>query len=144
MTPNIPIPTDNIYKFYASFGFVLLIAALVSFVYVHNSTNEKVLAWVTNISKLENSQKITKYEEEQIDLYKKLIEVSKKDKKLFSNVLLTTSVLGLFVSGFGFYKWEKEIQPRDDKLTELKIKQLENELRRSSNKKFQRTRYTRR
>lgn len=144
MTPNIPIPTDNIYKFYASFGFVLLIAALVSFVYVHNSTNEKVIAWVTNISKLKNNQKITKHEEDQIDLYNNLIEASQKDKQLFSNVLLTTSIIGLFVSGFGFYKWEKEIQPRDDKLTELKIKQLENDLKQFSNKKFHRTRYTRR
>jgi hypothetical protein len=144
MTPNIPIPTDNIYKFYASCGLVLLIAALVAFVYVQDSTNEKILNWLTSISQFESDGVIAEYEKKQIELYNHLIEITTDDKKLFHKILSGIVAISLWISGFGFYKWEKTIQPRDDLILELRIMQLEKELKKSSNNKFQRTRYTRR
>ncbi|HAT8530747.1 TPA: hypothetical protein I7204_22180, partial [Vibrio vulnificus] len=37
MQSRISIPTDNIYKFYATFGLVLLVATMVLFVFVYST-----------------------------------------------------------------------------------------------------------
>ncbi len=42
MESKIPIPTDNIYKFYALFGLVILISCIAAFLYVYSSTNELI------------------------------------------------------------------------------------------------------
>ena len=40
MEDKIPIPTDNIYKFYALFGLVLFIFCAGSFIFVQEKTND--------------------------------------------------------------------------------------------------------
>jgi hypothetical protein len=138
MTPNIPIPTDNIYKFYATFGFVLLVAALVSFVYVHNSTNQKLFELSTSINKFKSDGAITAFEKKQIEMQERLGEITAEDNTFFGVILVIVTLFGLMLSIYGFRMWHTVIQPRDDKIFELKIKQMEQNLVNSSKICFKR------
>lgn len=146
MNPNIPIPTDSVHKFYAGFGLVVFIASLIAAVYIHNSTNEKVINWFEVSVKLEKLENKTEVDIAQLKRIEELIDVTKKDRKTFLYFLFSASFFGLFVAGWGFQAWEKKIQPLLDKKMELEIELLELEIisKKRSNNQLKRTRYARR
>jgi hypothetical protein len=49
MAPSFSIPTDNIYKFFALFGFVLLVSSMLAFIYVHDFSHSNMIKWVDEI-----------------------------------------------------------------------------------------------
>ncbi|MGE4259752.1 hypothetical protein [Shewanella sp.] len=146
MNPNIPIPTDNVHKFYAGFGLVVFIASLIATVYVQNSTNEKIMKWFEESAKIEKLEKKAEVDLAQLQRIEELIDITKKDKKTFLYFLISSSFFGLFVAGWGFQAWEKKIQPLIDKKLELELELLELEItsKKRSNKQLQRTRFARR
>lgn len=146
MNPNIPIPTDSVHKFYAGFGLVVFIASLIAAVYIHNSTNEKVMNWFEESVKLEKLEKMTEVDIAHLKRIEELIDITKKDRTTFLYFLFSSSFFGLFVAGWGFQAWEKKIQPLLDKKMELELELLELEIasKKRSNNQLHRTRYTRR
>ena len=57
MQPQIPMPTDNLYKFIALFGFALVMSSLLGTVYVSISTNSNILTYVSEMENIENKGK---------------------------------------------------------------------------------------
>lgn len=83
MSQNIPIPTDSVHKFYAGFGLVVFISSLIAAVYIHNSTNEKIMNWLEVSVKLEKLKNKTEVDISQLKRIEELISVTKKDRKTF-------------------------------------------------------------
>lgn len=54
MQSNIPLPTDNIYKFYALFGLLLIISSILTIVYVSNQTFNSGFTLVKEYEALKN------------------------------------------------------------------------------------------
>jgi hypothetical protein len=137
MSPNIPIPTDSVHKFYAGFGLVVFIASLIASVFVQNSFNEKVIMWFEEAGKIEKIINKTDVDETQLKRIKELIDVLKQDQSTFMNALFSFAVIGLFISGWGFQYWEKRIQPKlDEKLDlEVELLKLEVESKKRTNKR---------
>jgi hypothetical protein len=146
MSPNIPIPTDSVHKFYAGFGLVVFIASLITAVYIQNSTNDKMFELFEASAKIEKMEDITDADRQLLNRIVGLIDVVKSDKKTFLTVLVLGAFFGLFVAGWGFQIWEKKIQPLlDDKLKlEVQLLELEIELKRVSLKQQQSSRFVHR
>lgn len=115
-------------------------------VYVQNSTNEKVIKWFEESTKLEKLETKTEADIAQLKRIDELIDITKKDKKTFLYFLISSSFLGLFVAEWGFQAWKKKIQPLLDRKIELELELLELEItsKKRSNKQLQQTRFVRR
>ena len=131
MTPKIPIPTDNIYKFYALFGLSLLIASIVSFSIIATSANEEFYKLmkenykITYVEKSENKSNLIKIIESQM-----VNQVTRT--KSFSYYLGWATGFSFVLMLFGFGMWQFKIQPRQDEYFNLQIKALEKEIENSN------------
>jgi len=50
---SLPIPTDNLYKFFAIFGLVILITAIMGSILINSSINQKLLTYIEQIENIE-------------------------------------------------------------------------------------------
>lgn len=122
MQTRIPLPTDNIYKFYALFGLLVFISSMVLFVTTYTTFQSRSvertieLSVLTNLETLSAKQKATK------EVLEVLAVVDKSDKKTFLRYIGVFLSIGLLLIYYGFRKWHKEIQPKQDKLLDLEIK----------------------
>lgn len=85
MESRIPIPTDNIYKFYAFFGLLVVISSMLAVVYVSSSTNKNVYELVKEYEKLNKSGGNEK--SQLVKILEKRIEIAGKNKKFYEYVL---------------------------------------------------------
>ena len=128
MQSKVPLPTDNIYKFYAFFGLLLLITSLYLFVSVYDSNKEKMQERFIEGSKLEN---IVKLSPDQKD-YKKFLENDAEVDKINYDTYMDWISVFIFISSlfiiFGFGMWQFSVQPKQDKLLKLSTDKLTLEL----------------
>lgn len=125
MTPSLPIPTDNIYKFLCFFGLALIISSIFALVSTYTSTLDRKIKYSETIIPLEAKVQRSKIEDNQLAMNKKLIEVSKSNENFAGSVLMLFLMVGIVLSCYGFLEWHQKIQPRDDKLATLQIAKLE-------------------
>lgn len=128
MIPNLPISTDNIYKFACLFGLAIIIASILSFVSVYSSTLDRKVRLSEAIISLEAKKELTKAEESSLELSKKLIEVAKSNEYFAQGVIGVAFGLGLALSLYGARRWHTKIQARDDLLASLQIEKLRVEI----------------
>lgn len=123
----LPIPTDNLYKFFAVFGLVILVTVIIGSILVNSSTNQKLLTYVEKIESIDaNGESESK--ENTKAVYSRLIEIAAADKKHFSWGLGVLGGFGILMVWHGFHRWYKYYQPKHDLILELTIKKLEHEL----------------
>jgi hypothetical protein len=128
MTPSLPIPTDNIYKFACLFGLALIVSSIFAFVSTYtNSMNTKV-KYSEIIISLQSKGQRSQSEDELLELYKKLIEVTTTNEGVANRVTGAILSLGILLSIYGATYWNKKIQQRDDKLATLQLEKLEVEI----------------
>lgn len=128
MQPSLPIPTDNIYKFYCLFGLVLIVSAVIAFASVYSSSLERKIVYVQAVIALESKAERTKQEEENLKLNRLLIDVTKQNEDLANTFLGVIIAVGLCLSGSGAMQWHRTTQRRDDQLAELQIQKLQAEI----------------
>ncbi len=128
MIPNLPIATDNIYKFACLFGLAMIIASILSFVSVYSSTLDRKVKLSEAVISLEAKESLTKAEESTLELNKKLIEIAKNNERFAQSVIGCTFAIGLFLSIYGARRWHTKIQARDDLLANLQIEKLRAEI----------------
>lgn len=128
MTPSLPVPTDNIYKFACLFGLVLIVSSLFAFVSMYTSSLDSKIKYVEATIPLEAKLVRTKVEEEKLAMNKKLIEVTKSNEKSAAFAIGIVLALGILLSGYGAKRWHRDIQQRDDRLVTLQIEKLEVEI----------------
>lgn len=128
MTPSLPIPTDNIYKFACLFGLALIMASIFSYVSTYVSSFDQKVKYLQVIIPLEANTQRSKADTDFIELNKKLIEVSISNEKTAKIVIGAVLGVGIALSILGAFAWHEKIQKRDDKLAQLQIDKLEVEV----------------
>jgi hypothetical protein len=127
MESRIPIPTDNIFKFYALFGLLLVIFSLGSVLYISNSSNAVVYAAWPELEGLKQLETPSRTDQVRISLLERRLEVNKADKDFYINALGISATLGLFLMIYGFSQWHRKVQPLQDRRAkvELEIAELQ-------------------
>lgn len=128
MIPNLPIATDNIYKFACLFGLTMIIAAILSFVSVYSSTLDNKVKLSEVIISLEAKEVLTKAEENTLELNRKLLEIAKSNERFAQGGIASLVVIGLVLCIYGARRWHTRIQARDNLLATLQIEKLRAEI----------------
>ena len=128
MESRIPLPTDNIYKFYALFGLLLFIFGLSATIYTTKSTNEFMATAIVDLEELKSMAAPTAREEARRQILQRRMEVAKSDKEFFKWGCGVVGGVGLVLMIFGFGKWHKEIQPTLDEIAQLQLIKLRREV----------------
>jgi len=99
MENRVPLPTDNIYKFYALFGLLLTIFSIGAMVYVNQSTNDLVFDVAVEYETLKADPVRSVADEARFTLLERKLEIAGVNKKTFMLCLAA-----LFVGGglYGF------------------------------------------
>ncbi|MEJ6473372.1 hypothetical protein [Pseudoalteromonas piscicida] len=144
MQPKIPLPTDNIYKFYAFLGLMILLTTAIMFFIRHEHYNSMAFERYIPMETLKAKSILNEDEKLKLFLYEKKSEIAKSNKDLELGVyLFYFFFLGGGFTFYGFYHWHTRIQPKQDKLLDLQIQKSENDVK-AFNKQLHRTRYSRR
>lgn len=130
MTPSLPLPTDNVYKFMCLFGLTLIVVGIFSFVSTYATSLDRKIGFLEVVIPLEAKMDRTKAENELLNMKKKLIEVTKSNESYATNAAGIVIGLGLFLSLYGAHSWYNKIQVRDDKLAQLQLEKVELEVAR--------------
>lgn len=128
MESRIPLPTDNIYKFYALFGLLLAVFGVGATIYVNKSTNDLAfdVAVEYQILKAEPVRSVS--DEARFQVLHKKLEIAASDKKFFLYGLGSVAGLGFMMMLYGFKKWHTEVQPIQDEIARLSIEKLKQEV----------------
>lgn len=118
MESKTPLPTDNIYKFYALFGLLLLITSSLSIIWLSNTTNETIHSLVKEYEALPGNT-----EEKEESALGKIIEarvdVATTNRKHFNIALGAIWGMSLCLLFYGFRQWHTKIQPKQDAYFDL-------------------------
>jgi hypothetical protein len=145
MQPNVPIPTDNLYKFMALFGLAIIISAMVGLYLAYATTNAELIAVSDRYYELEKEQLADQQEAVAIGatvasdarsvnaakgvkaVLEKRIEVAVWNRLAYTVFLFLVMFGGGLLAFFGFKAWAK-IQPLHDRLLQLQVDKAEKDL----------------
>lgn len=128
MSPSLPVPTDNVYKFACIFGLALIIVSVFSFSTIYTSSLDRKVGYGEIIIALEAKDKRSKEEEDQLALKKMLLEITRENEKAANSALSAILGVAIAISGLGAHGWYGKVQKRDDKIADLQIAKLEHEI----------------
>lgn len=126
MDPRIPIPTDNIYKFLATFGLVVMVASL-TLIIINGRTANQV---IVNNAEAYYDLKVSDDPliKDRKELLNKQIQIAVNNREYTKWILAVVFAIGFYSSGFGFYRWYHKVQPLHDEIMELQRQKLELEV----------------
>lgn len=128
MENRVPLPTDNIFKFYALFGLVLFIFSFASTLYNTRTTNEFMSSAFVELEELKAMPAPTKRDVARRDILLRQIEVTKQDKNFYKWACAVIGGIGTLGMVVGFTKWHREIQPMLDEISRLQLTKLRHEV----------------
>ena len=123
MHSKIPIPTDNIYKFYALFGLFMFIASGYVFIQIHFMYNDLAYKNYVEYEVLKDTKNPTTEQEAKKVIHERKMEIAGENKKLFLQLVGFFIAASLCLMAFGFYKWHRVIQPIQDKIMKKTIRE---------------------
>lgn len=129
MQSKVPLPTDNIYKFYALFGLLLFLSCVYAFTSLYHSYNEKAFNRYIELEVLNSVNELTPVQ----IATKKVLEEQKgidaSDKQFFLGVIGGAITVSLLLMSYGFFRWHTKIQPQQDKTIEQQIEKTDLEIK---------------
>jgi len=128
MTPTVPVPTDNIYKFACMFGLALIVSAIFAFVSTYTASLDRKVKYSEALILLESKTQRTKAEDDTLAMNKKLIEVTRSNERAANIAIGIVFAVGGILSWSGARRWHRDIQTRDDQLAALQIEKLKAEI----------------
>jgi hypothetical protein len=128
MESRVPLPTDNIFKFYALFGLLLTIFAVGSVLYVNKSTNDLAFEIAVEYETLKVDPVRSVSQEARFQMLERKLEIAVKNKGTFMLCLSAMMTFGILMMAYGFWKWHTEIQPIQDEIARLSFKKLKQEV----------------
>ena len=128
MNTKVPLPTDNIYKFYAMFGLFLMFLSMWGFVTTYNSYLQKAFIVAEELTILDSINELTPEQESRKNILIKQKEINPLNKSFFMSSVTAGFSLSVFLMIFGFYKWHTKIQPIQDKMSAAQLERLELEI----------------
>lgn len=129
MTHKTPIPTDNVYKFYALFGLALLFACVYGFISIYTSNLDSTFEIYQELEILKGEVQPTNAQKIRIEVLERQSELGPKNKDFYINVITIVSSFCVFLMAFGFYQWQYKIQPMQDELVARQLEKLELEIK---------------
>lgn len=121
MESKIPVPTDNIFKFYALFGLLLFVFAFGSVLFVNRTSNELIYAVVPELEGLKQIAKPTPVDAAKIALLQKKLEINKADKDAEIKLLGGLGGVAFLMMLIGFWNWHSKIQPVIDETAKVQL-----------------------
>lgn len=121
---QLPIPTDNIYKFSCLFGLTLIVSAIFAFVSSYSSSLDRKVRYSEIVIPLEAKPNRTKAEDALLEMHKKLIAVTRENEKAANSAIALVLAFGVLLSGYGATRWHELVQRRDDQLADLQLRKL--------------------
>ncbi|MCZ8254302.1 MAG: hypothetical protein O9327_01310 [Polaromonas sp.] len=128
MENRVPLPTDNIFKFYALFGLVLFIFSFASVLYNTKTTNEFMSSAIVELEELKAIVAPTNRDIARREILVRQIEVTKLDKDFYKWACAVIGAIGTLAMVVGFIKWHREIQPMLDEISQLQLVKLRYEI----------------
>ena len=130
MQPNIPVPTDNIYKFLALFGIIMFISGLWGLAYFAEKYNE---LGYENYLELELINIKIKKDATPEDITRRTVlewyaKAIRRYWTIFEYSFTACAAFGFFLSVFGYYSWFRNVQPNQDELLNLQIEKMRREI----------------
>lgn len=129
MQSKVPLPTDNIYKFYALFGLALSLALVYAFVNMHQSFNERAYKRYIDLEVLNSYEKLTPVQKATKAILENQKKIDASDKKTLIYAIGGTLGISILLIISGFYQWSSKIQPQQDKIIEMQIKKMALEIK---------------
>ncbi|WP_339414208.1 hypothetical protein [Pseudomonas sp. EA_35y_Pfl2_R5] len=121
MESRIPVPTDNIFKFYALFGLLLFVFACGALIYVTQSTNELVFTSYVELETLKEQKTPSPSVVAKIAMFERLLEIGLQSKEMYRYVIAFFSGIGFWLSVYGFWQWHRRIQPVIDEMQRVQL-----------------------
>lgn len=121
MESKIPLPTDNIYKFYALFALFVFIFSIGAILYINQTHNDRVLLLYPELEALKHSQDLSPRDQTRRDLLQTLFEVQKSDLKFYKSALGLLSGIAFWGMMYGFWCWHRKVQPRIDEANRIQL-----------------------
>ncbi|WP_175541754.1 hypothetical protein [Polaromonas sp. YR568] len=128
MENRVPLPTDNIFKFYALFGLVLFIFCFATTLYNTKTTNEFMSSAFVELEELKAMASPTNRDVARREILLRQIEVAKQDKDFYKWACAVIGGIGTLGMVVGFTKWHREIQPMLDEISQLQLAKLRHEV----------------
>lgn len=128
MENRVPLPTDNIFKFYALFGLVLFIFSFASSLYNTRTTNEFMSSAFVELEALKVMAAPTNRDVVRREILVRQIEVAKLDRDFYKWACAAIGAIGTLGMVVGFTKWHREIQPMLDEISQLQLAKLRHEV----------------
>jgi hypothetical protein len=129
MQTQFTIPTDNVYKFYAPFGLVVMLTTVIMFFVRAEYYNAGAFDRYSPIQTLKSKKTLSDDEKLQLFILEKKEAISHSNQKLELGIyFFLFFFFGVSLTVFGFYQWHTKIQPKQDKLLYLEIQKAQKEL----------------
>jgi hypothetical protein len=125
---RIPIPTDNVFKFYALFGLFLFSFGFSIVLYTIKSTNELMAASYVERAALGASKDLSPRDKARLEILERQVEVAKSDKQFFEWVAATVTAFGMAGMLVGFGRWHFT-QRHLDEYARLQNEKLRSEIK---------------
>lgn len=121
MENRIPVPTDNIFKFYALFGLLLFVFACGALLYVNTTSNALMFESIPELEALKEFETPSRSDLAQIAVLERKIEITNSNKKFYYNVISVLGGLGFLMAIVGFGVWHTRIQPILDETAAVQL-----------------------
>lgn len=120
MESNIPLPTDNIYKFYALFGLLLFVFSLAETFYIVHSSNEYVFQSIAEVESIKQIQMPTTAQLAKL----KHFDLAIANRTFEQHALGALGGVATLLMVYGFWKWHRDVQPVQDEMAKLQLEKL--------------------
>jgi hypothetical protein len=128
MESNIPLPTDNIYKFYALFGLLLFVFSIGSTLYLGRTANEIIFQTYLEEESIKQIANPTSLDQAKKLADDKRREIAISNRTWGIRLLSGVSTVGILLMAYGFWKWHREVQPVQDEMAKLQLEKLRHEV----------------
>lgn len=121
MESKLPVPTDNIFKFYALFSLLLFVFSIGAVLYIQQSTNQLAFENLEEVEALKQLETRTPQQDLRKALLERMLEVANENKGYFNKAL--GALIGLSICGmfYGFRKWHLDVQPVVDEAARVQL-----------------------
>lgn len=118
---KIPVPTDNIFKFYALFSLLVLVFAFGAVLYTNRVENELAFSVIVEIETLKQDPVPSPSQKMRLAALQRQLDISQSNRKFYLVSLSLLAAVAAYGIYYGFRKWHTEIQPVVDEAARIQL-----------------------
>ncbi|MDD1509563.1 hypothetical protein [Pseudomonas sp. CNPSo 3701] len=121
MESRIPVPTDNLFKFYALFGLLLFVFACGALIYVNQTTNTLMFESVVELERLKEQENPSPSVVAKISALERMMDVGRENKRFYVSSTGFLAGIGFWLAVYGFARWHRKLQPLIDESQRVQL-----------------------